>query len=247
MNHNGRNVFITGSNRGLGLSLLNQFHSMGANVIAHVRKQSDSEELRNNFKNNPTGSTFHSIYFDLKSIPSSREIQEKLGNEFKIIDVLVVNAGIYNEQLFQMSSDSILEELFEVNLFSAIKIVRKLIPNLRKSKNPSIIFISSIASMDLEIGNSLYGITKAALNALTKSLYKELSPYNIRVNAVAPGLIDTDMSKKINAKAYRKALEKTILNEPISPEDIANVVLFLASEDSKVINGEIIRCDGGRI
>jgi 3-oxoacyl-[acyl-carrier protein] reductase len=174
------------------------------------------------------------------------DIKEKLG-DFKNIDVLVNNAGVIHGDIIQMTRDEDIEKVFSVNLFSMVRLTKILIPFLRRSEEPSIINISSINSFDLEIGNSLYGVSKAAVNALTKILYKELAPLNIRVNAVAPGLVDTDMAKSIEPKAYQKALDRTLLHKPISPDDIAKVVLFLASEDSKIINGEIIRCDGGRI
>jgi 3-oxoacyl-[acyl-carrier protein] reductase len=186
------------------------------------------------------------IHFDLRQIPTNLEVKNQLGDNFKNIDVLVLNAGVYKEGLFQMYGSDSISETFEINLFSNVKLIQMMIPYLRKSSNPSIILISSISSLDFESGNSIYSMTKAGINALTKSLYKELSIYNIRVNAVAPGLVDTDMAKSIEPKAYQKALDKTLLHKPISPDDIAKVVLFLASEDSKIINGEIIRCDGGR-
>lgn len=239
-------VFITGSNRGIGNSILNLFASEGCEIIAHARKFNESFEeslqalaIKHHTKITP-------IYFDLSLIPSNNELKELIPM-IKKLDILVNNAGIIHGDLLQMTLESDIQKLFDTNVFSILKLTQRLIPFLRKGENPCIINISSINSFDLEVGNSLYGVSKAAVNALTKTLYKELAPMNIRVNAVAPGLVDTDMAKKIEPKAYQKALEKTLLNQPISPDEIAKVVLFLASEDSKVINGEIIRCDGGRI
>lgn len=239
-------VLITGTNRGIGNSILHLFASEGATIIAHTRKhtkdfESDMKVIADDYSVEITP-----VYFDLTKIPSNTELKELLPT-LKKVDILVNNAGIIHGDLLQMTLESDIQQLFDTNVFSILKLTQRLIPFLRKGKNPCIVNISSINAFDLEIGNSLYGVSKAAVNALTKTLYKELAPMNIRVNAVAPGLVDTDMAKKIEPKAYQKALDKTLLHEPISPVDIANVVLFLSSEDSKVINGEIIRCDGGRI
>jgi 3-oxoacyl-[acyl-carrier protein] reductase len=247
MRFKGKNILITGSNKGLGLSLLKSFHSEGANIIAHSRLSSKSIQEFVEAKTLKESNIVLPLNFDLRQIPTNLEIKNQLGDNFKNIDVLVLNAAVYTEGLFQMYGSDSINETFEINLFSNIKLIQMMIPYLRKSSNPSIILISSISSLDFESGNSIYSMTKAGINALTKSLYKELSLYNIRVNAVAPGLFDTDMAKSIEPKAYQKALDRTLLHKPISPDDIAKVVLFLASEDSKIINGEIIRCDGGRI
>jgi 3-oxoacyl-[acyl-carrier protein] reductase len=239
-------VFISGSNRGIGRSILTHFAQQGATIIAHSRIYNEVFEKEMKELSCITHTTIFPIYFDLNNIPSQTEIKEKLV-DFKNIDVLVNNAGVIHGDILQMTRDEDIEKIFGVNLFSMIRLTKTLVPFLRRSDAPSIINISSINSFDLEIGNVLYGVSKAAVNALTRTLYKELSPLNIRVNAIAPGLVDTDMAKSIEPKAYQKALDRTLLHKPISPDDIAKVVLFLASEDSKIINGEIIRCDGGRI
>ena len=239
-------IFISGSNRGIGRSVLGMFAKLGANIIAHSRQQSESFEKELHELSLIHNVKIYPVNFDLTKVPSQTEIKNLLV-EIKRIDILVNNAGVIHGDILQMTRDEDIEKVFDVNLFSMIRLTKTLVPFLRRSDAPSIINISSINSFDLEIGNVLYGVSKAAVNALTKTLYKELAPLNIRVNAVAPGLVDTDMAKSIEPKAYQKALDRTLLHKPISPDDIAKVVLFLASEDSKIINGEIIRCDGGRI
>lgn len=239
-------IFITGSNRGIGKSILHLFASEGAEIFAHARSYSESFESELNSLKSKFSTSIFPVYFDLNDIPTQSKFRELMLNS-KHLDVLVNNAGIIHGDLLQMTKEEDIGKVFETNVFSILKLTQRLIPYLRKGQNPCVVNISSINSFDLEIGNSLYGVSKAAVNAITKTLYKELAPLNIRVNAVAPGLVDTDMAKKIEPKAYQKALDKTLLHQPISPDDIAKVVLFLSSEDSKIINGEIIRCDGGRI
>jgi 3-oxoacyl-[acyl-carrier protein] reductase len=239
-------VFITGSNRGIGKSILTSFAQQGATIIAHSREKDDSSDQQIQDLRLLYGVQIHPIYFDLKNIPCVSEMKNHLTG-FKWIDVLVNNAGIFHGGLLQMTTDEEIEQIFNINIISMIRLTKSLIPFLRRSSSSSVINISSISSFDLQVGDSLYGVSKAAVNALTKTIYKELAPLNIRVNAVAPGLVDTDMAKSIEPKAYQKALDRTLLHQPISPDDIAKVVLFLASEDSKIINGEIIRCDGGKI
>jgi 3-oxoacyl-[acyl-carrier protein] reductase len=243
---NNKIVFITGTNRGIGFSILSLFVKHGAVVIAHARNYSEEFEFNLQEISLKYSATILPVYFELSDIPSQLELKKILG-DFKHIDILVNNAGVIHGNLLQMTQDSDIERIFNINLFSIIRLTQRLIPFLRRSISPNVINLSSINSYDLEIGNTLYGVSKAAVNALTKTLYKELAPLNIRVNAVAPGLVDTDMARSIEPKAYQKALDRTLLHKPISPDDIAKVVLFLASEDSKIINGEIIRCDGGRI
>jgi 3-oxoacyl-[acyl-carrier protein] reductase len=241
-----RVVFITGSNRGIGKSILTSFAQHGAIIIAHSRERNEKfEKLIHNLES-LYEVDIHPIFFDLNHIPDLNDLKSLL-SEFKNIDVLVNNAGIFHGGLLQMTKDEEIENVFNTNLFSMIRLTKSLIPFLRRSVYPTIVNISSISSLDLQSGESLYGVSKAAVNALTKTLYKELAPFNIRVNAVAPGIVDTDMARSIESNAYERALGRTILHQPILPDDIAKVVLFLASEDSKIINGEIIRCDGGSI
>lgn len=240
-------ALVTGANRGIGLEIARGMLLSGATVIFHVRNEKNilDSELENLKLSYPE--RIHFIFFDLRNLPSGQLLKQMLPTGINAIDILVNNAGIIHGELLQMTKDDDINEIFNVNLFAVIRLTKALIPYLRRSKTATVINISSINSFDQEVGNSLYGVAKLALNGLTKVLYKELSIYGIRVNAIAPGLVDTQMAANIEKKAFERALSHQIGHQPIQPQAIAKVVLFLASEDSSIINGEIIRCDGGRI
>lgn len=241
-----KTALITGSNRGIGLATLIKLSENGADIIACAREKNvDFEkkisEISKNNKNNITP-----IYFDLNN---EEEIERGLKEIEKIsntIEIIINNAGINQISSFQMTSLKKVKEVFQVNLFSNFSITQRLMKILIKNKKGSIINISSNAAYECDAGRSCYSASKSALIAFTKVLSKELGPFNIRVNAIAPGLTKTDM---MNDKMSKKLIDDTINKIPIkraaNPEEISNVILFLASDLSSYITGEIINVTGG--
>ena len=145
-----------------------------------------------------------------------------------------------------MTKEEKIKEVFQVNFFSILKLVRAIVKIFIKNKKGSIINISSNAATECDAGRSIYAASKSALNSFTKCLSKELGPFNIRVNAVSPGLTNTKMiEKNLNKKILEETIKKIPLKRIASPDEIANVVLFLASEMSSYVNGEIINVSGG--
>ena len=145
-----------------------------------------------------------------------------------------------------MTKEEKIKEVFQVNFFSILKLVRAMVKIFIKNKKGSIINISSNAATECDAGRSIYAASKSALNSFTKCLSKELGPFNIRVNAVSPGLTNTKMiEKNLNKKILEETIKKIPLKRIASPDEIANVVLFLASEMSSYVNGEIINVSGG--
>ena len=161
------------------------------------------------------------------------------------IDVLINNSGVAHGGLFQMTPVSKIKEVFEINLFSHMELTQLILRTMTRAKNGNIVNIASIAGLDLAQGNCAYGVSKAALAAWTKTLASECIKYNIRVNAVAPGLTNTNMAELMEEKAKEEMVSASAMNRLAKPEEIANAVLFLASEKSSFINGQIIRVDGG--
>ena len=241
-------AMITGANRGIGLALMNHFSKNGYNIIFHSRTHDNKtkkilEDLKKQFE-----IKIIEIYFDLREIPTEETLRDKIiDHGINHLDVLVNNAGIYNAKMIQLTSENEMVDLFNINLFSIYKLTKIMLPFLRKSSQPSIINISSISSTDLNMGEGMYGVSKSSVNSLTIILHKELSMYGIRVNAVAPGIVKTDLLNDIGEQSVNKALNLRIRKYPIEPCEIAEVVYFLASPRSTAINGEIIRCDGGRL
>ncbi len=239
-------IFITGSNKGLGKVFLEKFAENKAEIITCSRKQDTDyekfcEELRDKYK-----TKIHNYFFDLENQEEiSKNIKSILAN-FSRIDVLINNAGINFTSLIEMTSLEKLRKIYNVNFFSTYFITQKLLKLLKKSKEPSIINISSSASIENNIGRFAYASSKQILNSFTKTLSKEVGRYKIRVNAIAPGLTNTKMMKMTTTD---KNIEETIKRIPIArigePDEIAKLVLFLSSNVSNYINGQIISIDGG--
>ena len=241
-----KSALITGANRGIGFSILKRIAENGANVIACARKQDDlfEKEISNiskkfNIKIKP-------IYFDLSNENEIEQGLKKIISLNWIIDIIVNNAGINHVALFQMTPIKKMRDIFNINFFSQILLTQKLLNIMIKNKKGSIINISSNAAVECDAGRSGYSSSKAALIAWTKVLSKELGNFNIRVNAVSPGLTNTDMMKKdLSRKVIEDAIKRVPLKRAADPDEIAKVVLFLASDLSSYVNGEVISVTGG--
>ena len=241
-----KSALITGANRGIGFSILKRLAENGANIIACARKQDDlfEKEISNiskkfNIKIKP-------IYFDLSNENEIEQGLKKIISLNWVIDIIVNNAGINHVALFQMTPIKKMREIFNINFFSQILLTQKLLNIMIKNKKGSIINISSNAAVECDAGRSGYSSSKAALIAWTKVLSKELGNFNIRVNAVSPGLTNTDMMKKdLSRKVIEDAIKRVPLKRAADPDEIAKVVLFLASDLSSYVNGEVISVTGG--
>lgn len=242
----GKTTLITGCNSGIGLSLVKTFSKNGSNIICCSRKQTDEfdkliSELTAKYNN-----SIIPIYFDLNNENETKEGIKKIINFPNQINILINNAGIDQVSLFQMTTEEKIKEVFQVNFFSILSLTRGLLNKFIKNKDGAIINISSNAATECDPGRAIYAASKSALNSFTKCLAKELGPFNIRVNAIAPGLTDTKMIEKgITKKILEESIKKIPLGRIATPKEIANVVLFLASDKSSYISGEIINVTGG--
>lgn len=243
----GKNVIITGTSRGIGKKIVETFAAQEANIWAHARKETPEflqfiSSTANKYHINITP-----IYCDMKNREQMKECVKKIYSSKAKIDGLVNNVGIAHGGLFNMTSIDEIREVFEVNLFSIMEFTQMISRFMIKQKKGSIINMASISGLDLHSGNCAYGTSKAALIAFTKVLSAELAPIGIRVNAIAPGLTDTDMANLMEIKAGISMLRETAMNRLGRPEEIADLALFLASDHSSFITGQVIRCDGGTI
>ena len=239
-------ALITGANRGIGLSILRKFSENGANIIACARKKSSQFEndiinISNEYKNKITP-----FYFDLLN---KDEIEKGIKEIFSLsdnIEILVNNAGINQVALFQMTPIKKIKEIFEINFFSHLFLTQKLMKIMIKNKKGTIINVASNAALECDLGRTGYASSKAALIAFTKVLSKELGSFNIRVNAVAPGITKTDMlNKDVSRKIIDEAIERVPLKRAAEPDEISDVILFLASDMSRYVNGEVVFATGG--
>ena len=241
-----KTALITGSNRGIGLATLIKLSENGADIIACAREKNTEFEKKISEISKNNKNTITPIYFDLNKEEEIEMGLKKIEKISNTIEIIVNNAGINQMSSFQMTSLKKVKEVFQVNLFSNFLITQKLMKILIKNRKGSIINISSNAAYECDAGRSAYSASKSALIAFTKVLSKELGSFNIRVNAIAPGLTKTDM---INDKISKKLIDDTINRIPLkraaNPEEISNVILFLASDLSSYITGEIINVTGG--
>ena len=241
-----KSALITGANRGIGFSILKKMAENGANIIACARKQNDLFEKKISDISKKFNIEIKPVYFDLSD---ENEIEQGLKKIISLnwtIDIIVNNAGINHVALFKMTSIKKIREIFNINFFSPILLTQKLLNSMIKNKKGSIINISSNAAVECDAGRSGYSSSKAALIAWTKVLSKELGDFNIRVNAVSPGLTNTDMGEKdVSKKIIEDAIKRVPLKRAANPDEIAKVVLFLASDMSSYVNGEVISVTGG--
>jgi 3-oxoacyl-[acyl-carrier protein] reductase len=240
-----KTAVITGCNRGIGKAILAKFASEGANIVACTRKIDDAlslfyEELEQSYN-----VKIYPITMDLECEESIKEAMRNVRSLKLHIDILVNNAGIASGGFMLMTPLSEIREVFQINYFAQVMITQHIAKMMMSNKRGSIIFMSSVLGLDSYQGGSAYGASKAAISLLTKSASKELGAFGIRVNAIAPNLVDTDMAKLMEVKSYDKMISGSALNRLASTEEIANTALFLASDESSYITGQTIRVDGG--
>lgn len=237
-------VLVTGSSRGIGRATALEFARQGANVVVNYIKEEDDaksavEEIER------LGGTAMMIQADVASEDDVKRLIEKTVERFGGIDVLVNNAGIvFDVPIFEKTVAQ-WERTFAVNLVGTFLCVKYATPHMKGRPGASIVNISSTNGIDtLSPFSADYDASKAGVISLTRNLAQELGP-DIRVNCVAPGWVDTDINKDLPADYMKSEIEKISLKRIGQPADIANVVLFLASEDASYITGATLKVDGG--
>lgn len=240
----GKTAFITGTNRGLGRAYLEEFARNGANVIAHSRKSTpEFLELCDSIAVK-YGVDVLPVFFDMTDSVAMKDTVRSLVTAKKQVHILVNNAGVPHGGFFAMTSMAKIREVFDVNLFSVMELTQQLLRYIVRCGGGSIINVSSAFGLDLDAGNSAYGVSKAAIAAFTKVLAAECGVNGVRVNAVAPGLITTDITGYMDEKVHRGMIEGCAMKRDGKVEEVARVVVFLASDAASFVNGEIIRIDG---
>ncbi len=245
----GKNILITGTNRGIGKAILVECAKNGANILAHAREKNDEflefiKQLALQYD-----VTITPIFFDMTDTQKMRIVLNDVLKSDLNVDGIINNAGIIHSKLFQMTSIKEMRDVFEVNLFSHMELTQLILRKWRKrpQSHKFIINMASDAGFNLRVGSSAYGVSKAAIIAWTKVLSKELAYYNVRVNAIAPGLTSSNMATSLGEKAINEITNLSLMKRLGTPEEIANVAVFLASEKASFVNGQIIRVDGGSI
>ncbi len=239
-------VFITGATRGIGKQIAITFAKEGYDVAINYRKE--NEDLENTKKEiEENGVKCFAVQGDVSSFEDCERFVKEIINEYGKIDVLVNNAGITKDTLLMRMKKEDFESVIDVNLVGTFNVTKNVIPYMMKARCGRIINISSVVGVSGNAGQTNYSASKAGIIGFTKSLAKEIASRNILVNAVAPGFIETNMTDVLKDEV-KEAISKQIpLNRMGKAEDVANVVKFLASEDSSYITGQVINIDGGML
>ncbi|MEK4146251.1 3-oxoacyl-ACP reductase family protein [Robertmurraya sp. FSL W8-0741] len=239
-------VFITGASRGIGQAAALLFAEHGARLILHARNAASLTETIEKVAKVSSISPYVLTY-DVKDFPSIKNSFKAIKKEFGRLDVLINNAGVMNESLLGLVSDELIGQTMETNVHSVLYHMQYASRIMMKQKEGSIINVSSIAGTNGIEGNSAYSASKAAVIGATKSVSKELAPYHIRVNAVAPGFINTDLIGHYKDERLEKVIESIKMKRIGEPKEVANVFLFLASDLSSYVTGQVIGVDGGMV
>lgn len=247
MNFSGKTVLVTGSSRGIGAAIVKKFASLGANIVINYVNDVDSAEKLKSKLINDFNVEVLSVKCDVSKEQEVREMFSEIEAKFNGVDILVNNAGIAIDTTFEDKTVENFRRILDVNLIGTFLVSKFASKYMLEKKNGKIINIASTNGIDTLYPESLdYDASKAGVISLTKNFARALAPH-INVNAVAPGWVYTDMNKEIAEEDMNEFKKDILLNRIGEPDEIANVVVFLASEEARYINSEIIRVDGGEL
>ena len=239
-------ALITGGTRGIGREIAKKFAKEGCNlVLNYVSDNTDVEKIKSEF--NEYGIDVLVLKADVSVFSDCENLVKEAIEKFGKIDILVNNAGITKDTLIAMMKEDAFDKVIDVNLKGTFNVTKNVVPYMMKKRNGNIINISSVVGVVGNAGQTNYSASKAGIIGFTKSLAKELAPRNIRVNAVAPGFIDTDMTSVLSDKVKENINLQIPLKRMGKAEEVANVVSFLANDESSYITGQVINVDGGMV
>ena len=243
---NQRTAIITGGARGIGKAIAEKFAQNGANLaITCIRMSGEALDLVKNLES--LGVKAKAYESDASDFESAIKLAENVFNDFGSIDVLVNNAGITKDNLLLRMSEEDFNNVMKVNMNSVFNNTKAVLRQMLKQKNGSIINLSSVVGVKGNAGQSNYSSSKAAIIGFTKSVALELGSRNIRCNAIAPGFIETEMTKALQQDQINEWAESIPLKRSGKPEDVANTSLFLASDMSSYITGQVMNVCGGML
>ena len=240
----GKTAIVTGGSRGIGREIVTMLAAEGADVsFFYLQDQEAAERVQSECVGLDGQVT--ALQVDVRSAKDCERAVESVLGRTDRIDILVNNAGVIRDNLLPAFTEEEINDVLATNVLGVFHITGRVAPVMMRQRSGTIINISSVSGDKGGKGQTNYAASKGAINAFTRALAVELAPRKIRVNAVAPGLIDTEMSRGVRELAGEQALDRILLGRYGTPAEVASVVCFLASRYGEYINGEIIHVDGG--
>ncbi len=237
-------ALVTGASRGIGKSIALKFASEGANVaFTYSRENNQIEEIVKELEG--YGIQAKAYRSNAADFSECEQLIKDITNDFGSLEVIVNNAGITKDNLLMRMSEEDFDKVISVNLKSVFNTTKSALRGFLKSRKGSIINISSVVGVNGNPGQSNYSASKAGIHGFTKSMAKELGSRNIRVNAIAPGFIATEMTEVLGEDVIENWTKGIPLKRAGNPEDVANLCVFLASDNSSYITGQVINVCGG--
>ena len=242
----GKTAIITGGSRGIGKAIVEIFVKQGANVAFTYSSSSDAAKAIENelSTNNVKVKSYKS---DASNFEEAQLLAASVLEEFGSIDILINNAGITKDNLLMRMSEEDFERVIQVNLKSVFNMTKAVQRTMLKQRKGSIINMSSVIGVKGNAGQSNYAASKAGIIGFTKSMAIELGSRNIRSNAIAPGFIVTEMTEELGEETIKQYFEAIPLKRGGSPEEIANTCVFLGSDMSSYLTGQVLNVDGGML
>lgn len=242
----GKVAVVTGAGRGIGRAIALKLAQLGASIVINYRSSAkEAEEVISEIRN--SGGKAEMVQGDVSSFEDAEKVIKFAVDSFGRLDILVNNAGITKDTLLLRMKEEDFSKVLDINLKGVFNCTKHASNIMLKQKSGRIINISSVIGLIGNAGQANYAAAKAGIIGFTKSVAKELGTRGITANAIAPGFITTDMTEVLSDKVKEKLLENVPLKRLGSPEDVANLAAFLASDNASYITGQVINVDGGMV
>ena len=241
----GKTAIVTGASLGIGSACAIDLAKNGANVAINYRKHdAEAQAICEQIK--AMGRSAVAVRADVASFEDAQAMVETVTKEFGRVDILVNNAGVNRDAVIWKMTEQQWDEAVDINLKGFFNYIRAVAPLFKDQQSGKIVNVTSINGLRGKFGQANYAAAKAGIIGLTKTVARELAKFNVNVNAVAPGLIETDMVRQAPEDVRQKALAEIVLGRIGKPEEVAWVVTFLCTEKARHITGEVIKVDGGQ-